>query len=47
MVENLIDDRLILDAGDYLGLTAALGADRHTDVAYRDVGQGRERERKL
>jgi hypothetical protein len=34
VLENPVDDRLFLDAGDHLGLTAALGADRHIDVEY-------------
>lgn len=34
MIENLVDDRLILDAGDHLGLTATSWADRHNDVEY-------------
>jgi hypothetical protein len=28
VVENLVDDRLILDTGDYLGFTSALSAMR-------------------
>jgi hypothetical protein len=28
---NLVDDRLILNTGDHLGITLALRADRHID----------------
>jgi hypothetical protein len=31
VIENLVDDRLILDAGDQLGLTATPWADRYID----------------
>ncbi len=34
MLENLVDDRLILDAGDHPGLTATPWADQHIDVKY-------------
>lgn len=34
MAENLVDDRLILDAGNHPGFTAALRAGRHIDVEY-------------
>ena len=45
--ENLLDHHRVFDAGDDLyGATAAF-ADFDVDVAYRDVGQGREQERKL
>ena len=45
MVKNLVDNRLILDAGNHLGFTATLWAHRDIDVAYKDVGQVREQER--
>jgi hypothetical protein len=32
--ENLVDDRLFLDAGDHPGFTATPWADRHIDVEY-------------
>lgn len=32
--QYLVDDRLILDAGDHLGFSAALWADRHIDIEY-------------
>jgi hypothetical protein len=28
MIQDLVDDRLVLDTGDYLGFTSALLADR-------------------
>ena len=34
MLKDLVDDRLILDTGDYLGLTSALWADRHIDIEH-------------
>jgi hypothetical protein len=34
MLQNLVDDHLIFDTGNPLGLTLALRADRHIDVEY-------------
>ena len=34
MLENLVDDRLFLDAGDHPGFTSTLWADRDIDVKY-------------
>lgn len=34
MLKDLVDDRLILDTGDYLGYASALRADRHIDVEH-------------
>ena len=34
MLKDLVDDRLILDTGDYLGFASALWADRHIDIEY-------------
>jgi hypothetical protein len=33
-MKDLVDDRLILDTGDYLGFTSALLADRHVNVEH-------------
>ena len=45
--ENLLNDRRVFYAGDDFNRTFALLTDLEIDVAYRDVGQGREQERKL
>ena len=45
--QNLPDHRRVFHAGDDLHRTLALLAGFDVDVAYRDVGQGREQERKL
>jgi hypothetical protein len=45
--QYLVDDLLILDTGYYLGLPAAFRTSRNINVAYKDVGQEREQERKL
>ena len=42
--EDPVDDRLIFDAGDDLDGTATAGAGFDVDVAYMDVGQGREQD---
>ena len=47
MLQYLIDDQLILDTGDYPGFAFTFWTDGYIDVAYKDVGQAREQERKL
>ncbi len=44
MVENASDDGGVFDAGDDPEVGAAGIADIDVDVAYRDVGQGREQD---
>jgi hypothetical protein len=34
MIQYLVDDRLIIDTGDYLGFTSALLADRYIKVEH-------------
>jgi hypothetical protein len=34
MLQNLVDDRLILDTGDYFSFAATLRTDRHVDVEH-------------
>ncbi len=44
MVEDALDDGGVFDAGDDLHRTATQFAGFDVDVAYRDVGQGREQD---
>jgi len=39
MDKNLVDDHLILDAGDHFVFASALWADRHVDVEYRRISR--------
>jgi len=47
MFKNLLNDRGIFYAGDDLDWVFALLADLDVNMAYRDVGQGRQQEWKL
>ena len=42
--EDLLDHDGVFDAGDNLDVAAATFANLDVDVAYRDVGQGREQD---
>jgi hypothetical protein len=44
MGKDLLDDQRIFDAGDDLDAAAAAVAGLDVDVAYKDVGQGREQD---
>ena len=43
----MLNDAGILDAGYHLDLSATAFANFNVNVAYMDVGKGREQERKL
>ncbi len=42
--EYLVDHHRVFDAGDDFDRTATLGAGFYVDIAYRDVGKGREQD---
>ena len=44
MGENLVDHQGVFDTGDDFDRTSTLGAGFYVDIAYRDVGKGREQD---
>lgn len=47
MLEYLLDDYRVFHAGNDLDRAFAFLTGFNVDMAYRDIGQGREQERKL